>query len=600
MENSLNYPFDSEWILKKRKSIKRELLKLCAQIPNPGIRKRIAILGGSTTHDVKDMLELFLLDYGIVPEFYESEYNQYYQDIMFDNPELAAFHPDLIYIHTSTRNITEWPSFSCSEQEIEVMLERQFASFSCLWEKIAAAYACPVIQNNFEPPFYRLMGNRECWDLHGRVNYVNRLNERFYFYARNHENFYINDIHYLASCYGIQKWADPFYWHMYKYACSVSAIPELSFNLANIIKSIYGKNKKAFVLDLDNTLWGGVVGDDGPENIEIGQETSVGQLYAEFQSYIKAHKDLGILLTVDSKNEEENALAGLKRPDSILKPEDFLVIKANWEPKDRNLVEIARELNIGTDSLVFVDDNPAERHIVSQGVPEAAVPEIGTPEQYIQVLDRSGYFEVTNFSEDDRNRNAMYQANAARKKQAAEYGNYEEYLKSLEMHAEIRSFAPVYMSRIAQLTNKSNQFNLTTRRCTQAELEELAEDPNYITLYGKLMDKFGDNGVVSVVFGHTDPQNPQKFDIDLWLMSCRVLKRDMEYAMMDELIRICREKGIEEIWGYYYPTAKNRMVKNFYGDQGFEKQTEADDGSSVWKMNLNIVRQSKNRAITVN
>ena len=168
------------------------------------------------------------------------------------------------------------------------------------------------------------------------------------------------------------------------------------------------------------------------------------------------------------------------------------------------------------------------------------------------------------------------------------------------MHAEIRSFTPVYMSRIAQLTNKSNQFNLTTRRCTQAELEELAEDPNYITLYGKLMDKFGDNGVVSVVFGHTDPQNPQKFDIDLWLMSCRVLKRDMEYAMMDELICICREKGIEEIWGYYYPTAKNRMVKNFYGDQGFEKQTEAEDGSSVWKMNLNIVRQSKNRAITVN
>lgn len=594
------YPFDSDFLLKKRKSLKKELLFLCQSNTGGGVlRKRVAILGGSTTHDVKDMLELFLLNYGIQAEFYESEYGQYFQDVMFDNPELFKFQPDLIYIHTSSQNITQWASIRDSEQQVNALLEEQFGLFQTMWQKIGKTYGCPIIQNNFEPPFYRLLGNRDAVDLRGRVHFVNALNERFYEYARQHENFYINDIHYLSSCYGIQKWADPFYWHMYKYACAVPAIPELSFNLANLIKGIYGKNKKAFVLDLDNTLWGGIVGDDGPENIEIGQETPVGQLYAEFQQYVKAHKDLGILLTVNSKNEEENALAGLNRPDSVLKPEDFLVIKANWEPKDRNLVEIARELNIGTDSLVFVDDNPAERHIVSSQVPETAVPEIGSPEQYISVLDRSGFFEVTSLSEDDLKRNEMYQNNMARQKQESSFSDYGEYLKSLEMKAEIDSFHPLYMARIAQLTNKSNQFNLTTRRCTQAELEEIAENPSCITLYGKLEDKFGDNGVVSVVFGHQDQEYPERFHIDLWLMSCRVLKREMEYAMLDSLAEECQKRGIREIKGYYYPTAKNKMVKELFASFGFEKVKEDEAGNTEWSLSLDYGYQKKTTAIEI-
>lgn len=354
------------------------------------------------------------------------------------------------------------------------------------------------------------------------------------------------------------------------------------------------------MLDLDNTLWGGVVGDDGPENIEIGQETSTAQLYSEFQGYLKAHKDLGVLLAVDSKNDEANALAGLNRPDSVLKPEDFLVIRANWEPKDRNLVEIAREINIGTDALVFVDDNPAERHIVRSQVPEAAVPEIGTPEQYIIRLDRSGFFEVTNFSEDDLKRNDMYRANVERARQQAGFADYHEYLLSLDMKAQIRPFAPMYMSRIAQLTNKSNQFNLTMLRCTQAQIEEYAASPDYITLYGKLEDRFGDNGVVSVVFGHIDPDQPEAFHIDLWLMSCRVLKRGMEYAMMDTLAAECRKRGITRIFGYYYPTAKNKMVKDFYGQQGYRKESEDGQGNTVWSLDLSDGYTNRNSVICVN
>ncbi|MGP1459660.1 MAG: HAD-IIIC family phosphatase, partial [Treponema sp.] len=515
----LEYPFNSAFILKKTKSLKRKLLtdNNCQRL-----KKKIAVLGGSTTQGIVDILELFLLNYEIEPLFYQSEYNQYFTDVMFDNQELVEFNPDLIFIHTSTRNIKTFPTVRDAPDDINAMIENECAQFEAMWTKIEQRYHCPIIQNNFEQPFYRLMGNKDVSDVHGRTHFINQLNEKFYSYSQLHENFYINDINYMASCYGLQQWADPSYWHLYKYVLAVNAIPELAFNVANIIKSIYGKNKKAFVLDLDNTLWGGIVGDDGAENIEIGQETPIAQLYSEVQTYIKAHKDLGILLTVNSKNEEENALAGLNRPDSILKPEDFITIKANWESKDLNLIRIAKELNIGEDSMVFVDDNPAERAIVkaqisSVSVPEMTVQDTLDPAKYITILDRSGFFEVTQFSKDDLKRNEMYKANAERAKIEASFSNYEDYLLSLNMKAEIQAFNPLYMSRIAQLTNKSNQFNLTTKRCSQSDIENIAANPSFITLYGKLEDKFGDNGVVSVVFGHYDKDKPE-FHIDLWLM----------------------------------------------------------------------------------
>ena len=597
---TLTYPFDSEYILKKKKSIKNQLMDETTFDVAHRIPVKIAILGGSTTHDIRAVLELFLLNYGLQPTFYESEYNMYWQDVMFDAPELVEFAPDVAFIHTSFRNLKTLPTVRDSHEEVDGLLVQTYKHYEAMWQKLENTYHCSIIQNNFEQPFYRLLGNKDVADFHGATNFVHNLNTKFYEYAQKHNNFYINDINYMASCYGLQKWSDPFYWHMYKYALAVPAIPEFAYNLANIIKSLYGKNKKGLVLDLDNTLWGGVVGDDGADNIEIGQETSMAQLYSEFQQYLKAHKDLGIVLSVNSKNEEENALAGLRRPDSNLQPEDFVVIKANWEPKDRNLVEIAKELNLGADSMVFVDDNPAEQHIVREMVPGVAVPEIGTAEQYLQRIDRSGFFEVTNLSEDDLKRNEMYQENAKRSKLEASFADYSEYLLSLEMKAEIKTFSPLYMSRIAQLTNKSNQFNLTTKRCTQTELEDFAANPDYITLYGKLEDKFGDNGVVSVVFGHIDGAVKTSFHIDLWLMSCRVLKRDMEFAMMDALIAECQKRGIMQVYGYYYPTAKNKMVKDFYALQGFTKLYEDVDGNVIWQLKLSEGYDLKNKVITVN
>ncbi|MDR2889984.1 MAG: HAD-IIIC family phosphatase [Lachnospiraceae bacterium] len=598
----LEYPFDSDHILKKSKKILRQLREEMTGMSL--VHKKVAVLGGSTTHDIIRILELFLLNEGVEVSFYEADYGNYWQEAMFDNPKLQDFAPDIIYIHTSGRNITAWPSPANTGEQVEELLTRQYNHFTVMWDRLQETYHCPIIQNNFEYPYFRLMGNREAGDIHGRVYFTNRLNMMFANYALTHENFHLHDINYLSAAYGLDHWADPFYWHMYKYALNIKAIPDFAFNLAHIIKSLCGRNKKGLVLDLDNTLWGGVVGDDGPEQLEIGPETSMGQVYGEFQRYIQYHKQLGIILTVNSKNDPENALAGLNHPDGCLRPDDFVVIKANWEAKSANLLAIAEELGVLPESLVFVDDNPAEREIVRRQVPEATVPEMTpdsgtkerTPDQYIRILDKNGYFEVTGWSEDDQKRNEMYQANVIRQRQEAQFEDYQDYLLSLEMKATIKAFEPVYLARIAQLTNKSNQFNLTTMRLSQNEIEGMAADDRYVTLYGKLVDKFGDNGVVSVVIGHKEEG---VLHLRLWLMSCRVLKRDMEYAMMDAVVAKCQEEGVSVIRGYYYKTAKNSMVRDFYQQMGFVKMTGDQEGNTTWEFIIPPVYERKNKTITV-
>lgn len=302
------------------------------------------------------------------------------------------------------------------------------------------------------------------------------------------------------------------------------------------------------------------------------------------------------MLNVISKNSHENAIAGLNHPDGVLKPEDFIIIKANWEPKNVNLIEMAQELNLLPESFVFVDDNPAERSIIRQQVPGVAVPEAEKAEQYIHLIDHSGFFETTTFSTDDLDRSKMYKDNMARIQSQNTFSSYQDYLLSLEMRATIRSFDRLYISRIAQLTNKSNQFNLTTRRYTREEIEQIAADPACITLYGRLKDRFGDNGVVTVVIGQIDGDH---LDIILWLMSCRVLKRDMEYAMMDALVERCEQLGLSTIYGYYYPTAKNGMVRSFYENMGFTKHSENSDGGAVWKMDMRGGYTNKNHVITI-
>lgn len=578
----LEYPFNAEYILKKRRAIKRQLLD--EKNASFRIKKKIAVLGGSTTHDIVSVLELFLLNYGIEAVFYESQYNSYYEDAVFSNETLDSFAPDVIYICTSNRNVDVYPCIGDSKETVDALLCKEFEKWEHIWTSLHNRFNIPIIQNNFELPSYRLLGNRDNTDYRGKVNFINRLNLMFSDYFQKNSFIHLLDINYLSSDYGLGRWSDPFYYYMFKYALAVPAIPYLSFNVANVIKAIFGKNKKGFVLDLDNTLWGGVIGDDGLNGISLGQETSEGQAYQDFQRYLMQIKDLGVVLNINSKNDEAVALTGLSHPDSILSKDDFIVIKANWNNKDQNFKDIADSLNLAPESLVFVDDNPAEREIVKQRFNEVSCPQVADVSNYIEIIDRSGFFENVGLSGEDIKRNEMYRSNLQRESEKAHFSDYGDYLDSLKMEAEIKPFEPIYFERISQLTNKSNQFNLTTLRLSENEIEKISSDPAYITLYGKLTDKFGDNGVVSLIIGKLEDKI---LDLNLWLMSCRVLKRDMEKAMFEVLVQMSLDKGITTIVGHYYKTPKNSMVSDFYGQMGFKKVSADDKGNSEWFFDVN-------------
>ena len=589
----LEFPFDNKYIMRKRKAIKKQLLS----DGTSRIKKKIAVLGGSTADDVISALDLFLLNFGIEAQFWKSEYNKFYEDAVFGNPELDEFAPDLIYIHTTSRNLTMLPESPAeSEEQVQQRLENQFDVFKQVWINLTQKYGCPIIQNNFELPLFRRTGNWDGWGISGTGAFINRLNVMLSDYARHNNGFYINDINYLSSVIGLEKWHDTEAWYMYKYALNTSLIPELSYSIACIVKSVYGKNQKVIALDLDNTLWGGIIGDDGVDGIEIGEETAVGEAYSEFQHFIKNYKNYGIILTVCSKNEEENALAGLNHPTGILKPDDLASIKANWNPKDMNLAESAEELGLLPESFVFVDDNPAECAIVNAQLPAVHTVHAESVGKAMYTLSRGGFFEITSVSEDDLKRSDMYAENAKRISQQKKFSNYTDYLLSLDMQGEIKDFTPVYLQRITQLTNKSNQFNLTTKRYTQQEMEQVCAMPDRIRLYGRLADKFGDNGIVSVVIGKCENDTCH---VELWLMSCRVLKRDMEFAMLDELVRQCKIRGISKIRGYYYRTPKNNMVSQLFGTFGFELAEQSENGDSVWELDITGY-ENKNKVIKIN
>ena len=578
MVELLNYPFDSSMIHRKCNRIRNELMK--GAFTN---EIKVAVLGGSTTNQLVKIIELFLLKEGFLVSFYESEYNKYYEDAAFDNQTLLDFKPDFIYIHTTHHNITEYSSLKATNEEIEIIFENQISKFSSIWNSLEK-YNCPIIQNNFDLPLNRSLGNLDSYQPHGQTYFLNKLNQFFAKEAQKNKSLYINDINYLSALFGLNNWHNKNIWFTAKYAISYEAIPTLANNIVGIIKSILGRSKKCLVLDLDNTCWGGVIGDDGLNGIKLGNESAQGEAYLTFQAYVNKLRERGIILAVCSKNNHEIAKEGFTHSDSILKFEDFTSFKANWDPKYLNIENIANEINIGLDSIVFMDDNPVERNIVQSQLPSVSVPEIGDDIlNFIDYIERNNYFEVVNLSNDDLNRNKFYKENIIRKKQKAAFENYDEFLLSLQMKAEIKPFSNVYLDRITQLINKTNQFNLTTKRYKLIEVEKISKNENFITLYGKLTDKFGDNGLISVMFGKITNKT---CIIESWLMSCRVLKRDMEFAMFNKFIEKCLSKNLNKIIGIYKRTAKNNMVSNLFSDLGFEYVKEKSDGSIIWELKI--------------
>jgi FkbH-like protein len=582
-------------ILMRRKSLRRELSTA------EGLRDlRIAVLGGSTTNELVDFLELLLLSSGFRPCFYQSEYGRYYEDAVQDPQALIDFAPDLVYIHTSYRDLRHLPAIGSTEAQFNESFETELATFLEIWDSLERNAGCQIVQSNFETPPYAILGNMDAVAYGGLSRFVMQMNVAFAQEAVKRPKLILQDVHGISARLGMQNWFDWNRYWSYKLLLTPEANLEVARSLTSIVRAMYGKSRKVLVLDLDNTLWGGVIGDDGIEKIQIGRETPVAEAYTAFQEYCLSLRNRGVLLAVCSKNTEAIAKSGFEHPSSILKLEDISCFKANWNPKHENIQEIATELNLGVDSFVFVDDNPAERAIVQAQLPQVAVPDVGSEvSRFAQILERGRYFEPVALSKEDLDRASLYADNSRRAVLQQKFANYGEYLDSLEMVAEIDHFQPLYLERIAQLTNKTNQFNLTTRRYTLAEMEAISADPRYIALYGRLSDRFGDNGLISIVLGRRESET---LHMDLWLMSCRVLKRDMENAMLDAVVERALGAGITRIVGYYLPTPKNGMVEDFYVKMGFEPSVtgnpELPPGATVWKLPIADYKR-KNQHIRV-
>lgn len=572
------YPL--ERLLIKRKSIRKQLLE-SANLKDI----RIAVLGGSTTNEVVDLLELLLLDSGFRPAFFQSEYGRYYEDAVLEPHLVADFKPDLVYIHTGIQNVQAFQPVACTEADFPGFVAAELSRYQAIWKSLAEHVGCQIIQNNFELPAHPTLGNLDSVSPGGQSRFIIELNRQFAAEAAANPHLIVQDLAAISGQLGLKNWYDPERWFSYKYANTVEGSFAIASSVVSIVRALYGRSRKVLVLDLDNTLWGGVIGDDGPDKIVIGKETPVAEAYTAFQEYCLSLRERGILLAVCSKNNEEIARQGFEHPDSILKLEHFSAFKANWQPKHENILAIARELNLGPDSFVFVDDNPAERSIVESQIAGIAVPDVGSEvAKYASIVDAGRYFELITLGKEDLTRAKLYEENAERSKLEQKFADYGEYLDSLEMSAEIDTFNSTYMERIAQLTNKTNQFNLTTRRNTLAEIESTVADGQHIGLYGKLTDRFGDNGLISVVLGR---QQGAELHLDLWLMSCRVLKRDMEIAMLDALVERARTRNLRTILGYYIPTPKNGMVLDHYEKLGFTHvSTDEATNSTVWSLDV--------------
>lgn len=588
MANTIAWPIDASYLIRNARKLIRHLRE------QPARRQiRIAILGGSTSQEVALFLEILLLARGFAPIFWHSEYGRYWEDGVLGNGELDAFAPELIYIHTGSQNIRNWPELDATEDEAEATAKSEAARFIQIWEGLQARSHAVILQNNFELPDERILGNYDAVHPAGRVRFTERLNALIADEARQRPYLVLNDVRYLSARVGLDNWYDPARWFGYKLATTPQGSAELAFSLSALICARYGQSKKVLVLDLDNTVWGGVIGDDGADAIVIGRETPRAEAFTHFQEYVRRLLQRGVVLAVASKNEDSTAREGFSHPDSVLKIGDISSFKANWDPKHENIQNIAHELSLGLDSFVFADDNPVERSLVSSQLPSVAVPEMGEDAaRFVRILDRGQYFESLSLSKEDLARSSQYADNAKRNELQAKFADYGEFLASLEMSSETGPFAPPYLERIAQLTGKTNQFNLTTRRYSLAEIEAIARDPAYITRYIRLTDRFGDNGLISVAIGRMDRG---MLHLDLWLMSCRVLKRDVELLMLDEMAAAAIRAGATSLRGYYLRTAKNKMVSRHYESLGFT-QTAGLEDASEWTLSLDGYRP-KNKYI---
>jgi FkbH-like protein len=550
----LNYSY----IMKHKGQLRESLLE------NNNLRElRIAVLCGATFGVVQDFLEIFLLINGIKPVFWIGGYNRIYEDACFKNDSLCDFKPEIILVHMSNRNLLS--GFGGTDEE---SLENEKLRLEQIWDGIRVHYKCTIIQNNFEFFPYRVIGNAARIYKNGNVRFINQLNSFIDSHAEAQSDLYVNDVQYMAAYYGGQIWSDHRMWDLYKYPMSMDVTPAYANNIANLIKSILGENKKLVITDLDNTLWGGIIGDDGLDGIKIGSETAQGEGYTRLQNYIKAFSKCGTLLGICSKNEEDIAMQGLQSKKSVLHESDFISKRINWNPKSENISEMLVELNLLEDSAIFIDDNPMELLEVASGHPKITVISSESPDNLINEFEVRSFFEMTSRTEEDKNREKYYRNEKKRAESAARYKDYGEYLSSLEMRCVVDNVNKSNIERVTQLFNKTNQFNFLTVRYTKEELEELCSKDEVRSFVLELDDKFGSNGIVSVA---VVKMSDEYADIIGWIMSCRVFNRDLEYVMLGLICRQAMVEGKNILRGYYRETDKNKKICDFYPSVGFHK-----------------------------
>ena len=392
------------------------------------------------------------------------------------------------------------------------------------------------------------------------------------------------DVAALAQAVGLAEWHSPTQWNMAKLPFAGAYLPLYADHAARLLGALRGKSRRALILDLDNTVWGGIIGDDGLEGIVLGEGDPTGEAFLSVQRMALALRERGVVLAVSSKNTDEIARAAFRsHPEMLLRETHIAVFQANWNDKATNIQAIADELALGLDAMVFLDDNPVERELVRQLLPEVAVPELpDDPALYARTLAMGGYFEAVTFSDEDRNRAAFYQGNAQRVALKGAMGGVDDYLASLGMQITFQPFDPAGRGRIVQLIAKSNQFNLTTRRYNESEIEALERDPTAFTLQVRLSDTFGDNGMISVIVCR--PRYPGVWEIDTWLMSCRVLGRGVEATVLREILAAARRCGVREVIGVYRPTDRNGLVVDHYRKLGFEPVSATPEGVSEWRI----------------
>jgi len=549
----------------------------------------LALLSNYTATQLAPLLDLFLFAAGVEASLYVPDYGTLRQEILDPGSELyrgaggAGPGISTVILAASWRDLAHVPAPGARREEAAAAVAREVADWSSLWNALHARLGCQVVQNNFDAPPWRTLANHEARDPSGLASHVARVNVALQDAAPPFVT--IHDQDHLAATHGRWTWGDERFFHLAKLACAPECQVDYAHSLASLVAAQQGRARKCMVLDLDNTLWGGVVGDDGVDGLRLGQGDAEGEAFAAFQRWAKGLRARGVLLAVCSKNDPAIAREAFDRhPGMVLRFEDVACFVANWTDKATNLRSIAEQLNIGLDSLVFVDDNPAERLLVRQLAPEVAVPELASdPAEYVRSVERHRYFQTVAMSDEDWRRADLYRADAARKGEEAAAGGLEAFLVSLRMVARVTPIDAASLERSAQLVNKSNQFNLTTRRYSTADVLRIAHDPGWVTLTVSLADRFGDNGLISVVLARADGD---ALEIDTWLMSCRVLKRGVEQLVLNRLGEAAAARGARVLRGTYVPTPKNGLVAEHYSGLGFRPMGSAGDGTTRWELDL--------------